>query len=385
MIEVRTAKTTEIDEIDDAVAEIIREIDPDSLSANSAGILFCHYDYVQSGVIQALYEALGFDIIGMTSTTNGTQSGYDMYGLSLAVLTSDDVRFAATMTAALTRDNFAQEINNTYARVRTEISRDPALSITFVPFMEAVSAAEMAQVYDQASNGSPCWGSVTTSVELFFDQCFTVYNDQVIEDGFAMLLLDGDVQLRFLLNSIPDQLISDRRAVVTKSQGYRIYEIDDKPALDFINSFGLKVDKDNLPLTNPMLVYYGKSTVPVTLGIYAIFDDGSLLLGGAIAAGDIVTVGSTTSEGIIQTAEQLIEQIKTLDNPAGVLILPCVTRFYSLSPDRDAELELVQRQLGLDQLPYLMGYSGGEICPVKNERGELVNRFHNYTITACAL
>jgi hypothetical protein len=383
MIEMRTARTDEIDEIDDAVASIVQDIELQTLRKNSAGILFCHYDYVRSGVIEALHAALGFDIIGMTSTSNGTQSGYDMYGLSLAVLTSDDVSFAATMTTALTHDNFVPEINATYERVRATISQDPALSITFVPYMEAVSAAEMMQVYNTACNGSPCWGSVTTSVELFFDQCYTVYNDQVIEDGFAMLLLDGDVQPSFVLNSIPDQLISERRAVVTKSQGYRIYEIDDKPAVDFLNSFGLNVGKDNLPLTNPMLVYYGNSAESVTLGVYVIYEDGSLLLGGEIAVGDTVTIGSTTSEGIIQTTEQCIAQVKALGSPNGVLMLPCVTRFYSLSPDRNAELELVKERLGLGELPYLMGYSGGEICPVKNERGELVNRFHNYTITAC--
>ncbi|MDR3135989.1 MAG: FIST C-terminal domain-containing protein [Coriobacteriales bacterium] len=385
MIEVRTARTNEIDETGAAVDQIIQTIDPTTLRAHSAGILFCHFDYVESGVIEALHKALGFDIIGMTSTSNATQSGFDMYGLSLAVLTSDDVHFEAAMTTALTRDTFAAEIESTYQTTQKALGAAPALSFTLIPYMEAISAAEMVRVYNDSCGGKPFWGSVTTSVELFFDQCFTVFNERIIEDGFAMLLLAGDVQPEFICNSIPNQLISGRRALVTKSRDYRIYEIDDKPAVDFLNSFDLNVSPTSLPVNNPMLVYYKNSPNPVALGIYTIFEDGSLLLGGPISDGDTVTVGNMTREGIFQTTEECLERIQSMQEPRGVLILPCVTRFYFLSPTMNDELELVRERLGVGEVPYLMGYSGGEICPVKDESGQLVNRLHNYTIAACVL
>jgi hypothetical protein len=37
------------------------------------------------------------------------------------------------------------------------------------------------------------------------------------------------------------------------------------------------------------------------------------------------------------------------------------------------------------KLPYMLGYSGGEICPVYNDKGQPSNRFHNFTFVACMI
>jgi hypothetical protein len=38
-----------------------------------------------------------------------------------------------------------------------------------------------------------------------------------------------------------------------------------------------------------------------------------------------------------------------------------------------------------DSFAYQFAYSGGEICPVKNQEGRLVNRFQNCSMIACLL
>jgi hypothetical protein len=37
-----------------------------------------------------------------------------------------------------------------------------------------------------------------------------------------------------------------------------------------------------------------------------------------------------------------------------------------------------------DGVPYMLGYSGGEVCPVPDESQKLRNRFHNFTFSICA-
>ncbi|MDR2672951.1 MAG: FIST C-terminal domain-containing protein [Coriobacteriales bacterium] len=384
-IDIRTARTTIVDEVDEAVDELIRELELNTLKAQSVAILYCHYDYVDSGIIEALHQRLGFDVVGMTSTSNGTEQNYDMYGLSVAVLTSDDVGFAAAMTESLTTDTYKSAITATYERARDRITKDPALCFTFLSYIEAITGAEMLRVFDLACKGAPCWGSSSSGVDLFFTHCYTIYNDRIVQDGFVMLLLDGDVKPQFIIEAIPDELISEVRGVVTKSADYHLAEIDGRPAVEFLNSFGLNATKDNLPATSPLMVYYKRAVEPVALGVYTVFDDGSLLVAANIEEGATLAIGSITTEGILQTAKKCMERVRAVPNKQGVLILPCCSRFFMLSPNMHAEQELIREELDEKKAPALIGYSGGEICPVQDESGNLVNRFHNYTITACVL
>ena len=97
MIQMYTARTSEIDEIDVAVAEIKSQIDFGSLKKNTGGLIFCHIDFVDSGVVAALCEALPFNVIGMTSMASVDEHGYGLFDLTLTVLTSDEVTFEAVV------------------------------------------------------------------------------------------------------------------------------------------------------------------------------------------------------------------------------------------------------------------------------------------------
>ncbi len=110
MIEMYTARTSEIDEIDDAVTEVISQLDLAALKKNTAGLFFCHMDFVDSGVVAALCKALPFSTIGMSSMASADGHGYGLFDLTLTVLTSDEVNFEAGMTENITQDNYVDEI-----------------------------------------------------------------------------------------------------------------------------------------------------------------------------------------------------------------------------------------------------------------------------------
>jgi hypothetical protein len=48
-------------------------------------------------------------------------------------------------------------------------------------------------------------------------------------------------------------------------------------------------------------------------------------------------------------------------------------------PNPLLELETVGDSINPD-IPYLIGYAGGEICPTSVRDGVPVNRFHNYSL-----
>ena len=53
-----------MDDLDVAREEILAQLKDKKLLKHSVGIIGCHYDYVEYGVVKAISEALPFDIIG---------------------------------------------------------------------------------------------------------------------------------------------------------------------------------------------------------------------------------------------------------------------------------------------------------------------------------
>jgi len=67
-----------------------------------------------------------------------------------------------------------------------------------------------------------------------------------------------------------------------------------------------------------------------------------------------------------------------------MLIIPCMTRSLITSPNLEDELQKTVDLLK-ESMPFMLLYSGGEICPVRAPSGDMVNRFHNYTYTIAIL
>lgn len=384
MIKMYTARTTEIDEISEAINEIKSQIDFSALKKNSCGLLFCHIDFIESGVMDALCKELPFNVIGMTSMAQSNDGGYGLFDLTLTVLTSDDVTFAAGMSGNINRDNYQAEIDKLYNSIRGKVENDPAMIFSFIPYIREVSGDEEVAALDKACKGIPLWGSITNSVDFNYETVQTICNGKTLPGGVAMMFVCGPVKPQFIVSSIPERNISNNRAIITKSEGAVIYEVNDMPILEYLAKIGLIITKENIT-TTPIMVYYDGAKEPVALGFYTLFENGSVLTGGRMPVGTPFAVGSIDAEGIIESAENGIKRILSAENRQATLLLPCVTRYIMLSPNQESELQLIKEKLSGSGKPYMMGYSGGEICPMPDPDGKLRNRFHNYTFCACIL
>jgi hypothetical protein len=384
MIAMYTARTAEIDEADAAIAEIKSQIDFSALKKNTGGLIFCHLDFIDSGVAAALCRELPFPVIGMTSLASADAQGYSLFELTLTILTSDDVTFTAGMTHGITRENYTDEINQLYQRIRGKTEHDPALILTFMPYMQGVSGHEVVAAMNGACGGIPLWGSITSSVDFNYQTVHTLCNGENLPTGVAMMFLNGPINPRFISSSIPERNISGNRAVITRSEGAVLKEINDMPVLQYLTQIGLVINKENIT-TTPIMVYFGNSEKPVALGFYALYEDGSVLTADAVPVGTSCAIGSIDAPGIFESAEAGLGQILSYADRQATLLLPCVTRYLMLAPEQEGELQLVKEKLTRDGHPFMMGYSGGEICPLPDRSGKLHNRFHNYTFCACVL
>ena len=384
MIKMQVARTSEIDEFDMAMEEIKSQIDFSALKKNSGGIIFCHIDFVESGLVSELCEALPFDVIGMTSMAGACENGYGLFDLTLTVLTSDEVSFKAGMTQSINKSSYIDEIDKLYKNMRSNVNEDPGLILSFMPYVRDVSGYEVVKAMDEAVSGIPIWGSITNNIDFNYETVQTICNGEYLSAGVAMMFLNGPVNPKFIVSSIPERNIFNNRAIITKSEGSILREVNDMPILEYLKNIGLVITKENIT-TTPLMVYYGNSKEPVALGFYTLFDDGSVLTGGEMPEGTSFAVGSIDPEGIFESAEIGLKAI--LDSPErqATLLLPCVTRYIMLAPNQESELKLITEKLKASGHPFMMGYSGGEICPMPGADGKLHNRFHNYTFCACVL
>ncbi len=384
MITMQTARTSEIDEVEDAINEIKSQINVSALKKHSCGLIFCHIDYVESGVVAALCEAFPFSIIGMTSMTSADEHGYGLFDLTFSVLTSDEVSFSAGMTGSINHDNYTGEIERLYRRVREDAGSDPAMIFTFMPYMRDVAGYEVVTAMDEACGGIPLWGSITNNIDFNYETVQTICNGKALPAGVAMLFVNGPVTPEFIVSSLPERNIANNRAIVTRSDRAILHEVNDLPILKYLANIGLVITKENIT-TTPLMVYYGEETKPVALGFYTLFDDGSVLTGGEMPVGTSFAVGNIDAEGITESAEDGLKQILAHPERQATLLLPCVTRYIMLAPDQESELRLIQQKLAVSGKPFMMGYSGGEICPMRGPDGVYRNHFHNYSFCACML
>lgn len=382
MIHTITAYTMEIDDIDLAVSEIRDQLNLDAnLLKNSVGLLTCYAEFIDSGVVQALTDALPFDIVGTTTLGNGTNGAHGHMMLSLTVLTSDDISFSAAMTESLNAEQEAP-LRAAYEQAAAKLPGKPSLILTYMALLYHVGGDYTIELLDKVSGGVPCFGTVTVDHTNDYHQAQTLYNGKATMDSMAFVLLSGDVDPIFFLASISEEKIVKQKAIITKSSSNVLMEVNNIPILKHLETLGIskdgKIDGAN---SIPFIVDFNDSSQPVARAIYALTDEGYAVCGGVMPIDSTLSVGSIDYEDVIRTTADLIERAKATGKRQGFLLFSCLSRNLALGVDTEAEMELVEEKL--DYCPYQFTYSGGEICPSYDADGKIVNRFHNDTVVGC--
>ncbi|MDR1660304.1 MAG: FIST C-terminal domain-containing protein [Desulfovibrio sp.] len=384
MLAMHTAFTREVDEVDAALGELIDQINPGRLEKNSVGLLNCHSDFLEEGIAGALCKKLPFDIVGMTTMATANQNHFDMYGLCLTVLTSDTGVFETAVTGPLTAGNYRRTIEEAYTRTRGRLPGDPAFIIAYFPTLNDVGGASMLRAFDSACGGIPIWGGLTAGVDMRYEKSLVFRNgEETSPNTLVMALVYGPVEPEFVVTSIPKQNIGDSKGLITASNGCILREVNGAPVLNYLGDLGIAVRSEDaaaLPLM-PLMLDYGDGSGPVALSIVLLREDGSALCSGEMPQGGTIALGAITKESILDTTGASLEKILSRKRN-GLLLLPCVSRYTMLAPNQTDEIKLIAETTA-GRIPYMLGYCGGEVCPVRDKNGTYHNRFHNYTFSAC--
>jgi hypothetical protein len=380
------AWTLEVDDPAVAVAEILKQLDLENqLLAHSAGFITCSYDYVEAGMVQAICDALPFDVVGCTTLTNATNQEAGTLLLCVSVLTADDCRFTATHTPAL-GDNAHAVIGETFQHAVAQLGEQPGLTLAFLPMLGTVSGELMLHALNDAAAGAPIFGTIACDSDTaHYSNTFTIHNGTCSRDSMSMLLIGGNVRPQFVVTSTSEQNLHKQQAVITSSEGSVLKEVNGMSAREYFAFIGLSQGEGIEGMSSvPFVVNYNDGSQPVARAIYSLNDDGSASCGGVMPEGGTFSIGRMDVDDILLTAEQSLETLLKKADINGIIMFPCLGRNMVLGVTPLSEIEKVQGVLG-NTFPWHLAYSGGELCPVYGNDGCTVNRFHNFTFIACAI
>ena len=381
-----TAYTHEIDDVETAVKEVLQQLNLEqNMSKNTVGIINCYSEFIDSGVVAALCEALPFDVVGCTTIANAAAGELGFTMLNMVMLTGDDVAFSTAVTEDLS-DEQESPLQEAFDSALGALDGEAVLAMTYAPIIDHVGGEHIVEMLDKACGDVPMFGTLATDHTEDYHLSKTIYNGEASRSKLSLLLISGNINPRFFVSNIPEDKTLHQKAVVTKSVGNMIIEVNNRPFLEYMGTLGLVADDGSIEgiITIPLIVDYNDGTAPVTRAMYMANGEGHAVCGGKIPEGSSLSVGVLMHEDVVSTARELVDEILTAGGGDVLFMYPCLSRVLVLGFDSEDELKTMRAKLPGD-MPYVIGYSGGEICPVYDENGRTINRLHNFSLIACLL
>ncbi|GHV29673.1 hypothetical protein FACS1894167_09330 [Synergistales bacterium] len=382
MIKMLVAYTNEIDDADAAVSEVLGQLEPErNLLNNSVGMAFFYSEFLETGVVKALSDALPFDVIGCTTSNVAIPGVMGDTALVLAVLTSDDVTFRAGMSEPM-QGGAREPVKELYSRLAPPLYEKPALLLTLAPVIQNVSGDDIIDALDSASGGVPVFGSLAFTHLSDFSGIYTSFNGEASSGALTLIALYGDVKPEFFRTPTPEERVVLNKAVITRSVGNEVWEINGQNTIDYLESIGIGTQGNAAGMSSIPLVVTLKDGSRVVRSPYKILDNGHISFYGAAPEGSEVGFSNFEMDFVTTSARDTLKAAAENSESGNILLFSCAARKWTLGAFFLDEMKEVAGCLD-ESFKYQLAYSGGEICPVRNDKGELVNRFHNYTMIGC--
>jgi hypothetical protein len=391
------ASTKEIDDPELAVEEILGQLNlPENQLTNAIGLVAMFGEFYDTGVYSAVAEALPFPCIGYSSSFQGSNGEAGDILLSVVMMTSDENTFSIFKMTHM--DTFHDK-DATYQACKEmadsafAVGR-PSLLMPYWAMNEFVSNDDMLALMDEAFEQIPMFGSVMFTSESGQFVGFTcVNNEEKLDSGMVMVAVYGDLSPNFMVVSgINESVKLTRPAEVTKAISNTLYMINNITTLEYLRKVGAMDDSFNSESmwVLPALVENketGTSKVRAFLG-FSPDDPEALYATGNIDQGSMVTFSQLDAAATNESALTAFQNV--VDAGADCFLgLSCVARSWANNADYLLEFEnlsklyeTVKEETG-KTLNYQIINSGGEICPIPDKNGKLVNALHNYSLAIC--
>ncbi len=358
-----------------------------TLQKNAVGLLFCNVHFEFTELLQGIGQELPIPLVGCTTAAEVNSQGFFEESASLIVLTADDVSFGLGIADKLSVDA-EKAVRYACDSALQMIGNEPVkLVVTFPDTTLKISADGVLKLVDEIFGGKlPIVGGVPGD-NFTFTQAYQFYNSQVFTDSIPILLLAGNVDPIVVTRSgwVP----TGRKARVTKACGNLLFDIDDKPALEYLQKYIPTENDPEILGSYPLAVHMDTGEGWVIRSPHSYNHERQCIVyQGDIPQNAIVQLAYGTREdilhGVAEATTALCEHLAGR-KPDCILLFSCGGRKLMLGLDTKKEIELIRRALHAD-IPINGFYSYGELAPLDDKFSDVTtNQFHNCTLVLCAL
>jgi len=392
MIKSYSVIINEVDETELALEELRSQLSALKLLKNTVGIVTVNKDFVVSGVYSAIAKATPFPLVGITSYSQIVNGQIGTFMFSIMVLTSDDCEFACGMSEPVPETGEVKaEVQKCYKNLRSKLKGNVKLVFLYPNFMYGHYPNQYIKAITEIDSSIPIFGSQSNGEIIDVpSSARTLHCENISNNQAAMLLISGNIEPKFYLGSTTKESITmPNIGIVTKAEGNFLQEINNIKAKKFLEDANLKPDSVNQKtiLFSAFIAdeknEKGETISSVVKSLTMPKDDGYLFVCG-IQVGSSLSAISFTGEVVMETAKNVMEQIKAKHKEGTIIMYSCLVRRAALLNEPYKEFELMSNMLG-NNFNYMATCAAGEICPTSVSEKEIVNNEHNETLIACIL
>jgi len=326
-----------------------------------AGILFCALDSFDPDLIELVRVAFpGVDLMGSTSVAE-MSSGHGLLedSLELALFASDDVDIGVGIGTGVDVDVDAA-CRTAVAGALAGMSSSPRVCIVVAEALNAQRVSESLATNlppDVLVLGGGAGRSDIRGGELTYQFC----NDQVSEQGVALLVFGGDVAYSTAVAT--GWRVLGPLGIVSDAGYGMIKKIDGLPAAEFLRGY---IDPHSGgTYGNPLAVRDAGRDDWYLRVVLGADDSGNLLISGGVQVGASVQLTTTNVEDMLEATAEAVERARDAfpggATPSAALVFSCGVRKFMLGTRSGQEVASAARLL--PGTPIAGMYCIGEIAP----------------------
>jgi hypothetical protein len=351
-----------------------------------AAILFANHDLEFDAFFDEIFSAYpDLPLIGCTAVAPVSSAAPHVEGATtLTLFASDVIDFSVGLATGVSADvGLAARRAVADAMAATD---KPAALVIITPTAEGFDPAAITDEMGKALGpGIPVFGGGAVPdypITGNFEGGLQIFGREVLTDALPLLLLSGPLTVSVGVRHGWQPV--GRDAVITRSKGNRVYEIDGKPVIDYYRHY---IGPTSEPAASTPLAIMDLESGRQYLRspLYWDAEEGSADFFGSVPEGSIVRVSIASTEDILEGARLSVADALA-GYPAGKvpeagLVSVCATRNILLGTRTSEEVETIKESLG-PGLPISGFYAFGEIAPLDLAR---TPRFHNETCVTLLL
>ncbi len=349
----------------EAIAEVLEECSIELAGTTpQAGILYAAIDFEHDLILKSIYQQFPqLELIGCTTDGEiSSKLGFQEDSLTLILFCSDKIEIRAGVGQNLVSNPVAA-VEDALTNARFKDDGEISLCLTLADGLSNCGVTIVEAIKQKLGKRIPLFGGMSAD-RLQFKQTYQFCQQQVYTDAIAVLLFSGKLIHSYGVANGWSPL--GKRQKVTKVDKNVVYELDNRPILDFYQYYL----NDSFPSLEYPLAVFDEDSDNFYMRVPNNYDTetGSVSFFAEVPLGATVQIVETNGDRIIESSpSSMLQAIEKYPGttPTVALFFSCATRRNILGTQAEREYEVINSCLS-QSLPGFGFYTYGEISPLEN-------------------